>query len=254
MSAQRTRRDMKRLVLLILLAGFLSSCMPLLSADTSLSLSGKQHWSALINIKLPSISSIIPGTDAEVTQWMNDQMRQFGIQARVSGPRKDRNGNLVYSAKVQGQGYSQLNQVFSTFCVGQVFTVDPDHEGRVRFYCSPLSLEMVDFRLTLHAGRIISSNGKKISPWAVRWENGSGPMEAVVQEGSGFYSLLIVSGGLIILVLGTVVTVRKVNSHDRSKYPSKMKSFERQKRVCSFCHRTVPREAWTCPFCGRRLR
>lgn len=245
---------MKRLILLILLAGFLSACTPFLSADTSLSLSGKQRWSAVINIKLPPISSIIPGTDAEVTQWLNDQMRQFGIQARVSGPRKDRNGNLVYSAKVQGQGYSQLNQVFSTFCVGQVFTVNPDHEGQVRFYCSPLSMEIVDFRLTLNAGRIITSNGKKISPWTTRWENVSGPMEAVVQEGSGFYSLLFIGGGLIVLVLGMVVTVRKVNSHGHSIYPSKRTSFERQKRVCSFCHRIVPREAWACPFCGRRLR
>lgn len=246
---------MRRFIVWLFTCVLLAACTGLLSLDTTVALPGQERWNATVYVKLPALAGNLLGSGSEVLHSVNEQMQQLGVKAQVSGPAKDRNGNLIYTLRASGQGYDQLNLFFATFNSASAFTVDPEHPGRVHFYLETTAIDVISSSVTLRAGRIISSNGRQVNPWTVTWQNVNTPMEAVLQEGNGLISTLLIAGGLLVLLAGLGLALKLRNR--RALHRQNVRSgwgFVAGSPTCASCHRLLPKTALVCPYCGKRRR
>lgn len=244
---------MKRRVLAILLLLCLTGCSSLFSIDSAISLSGHGKWSSEIFLNLPAISEQM--VDSNQLRELNQQLRALGVQTRITGPVKNRRGYAVYSIRIKGEGYDQLNQVFGLFYDRPAFTRDPEHLGRIHFSFNPGSVNLIFSTFTLHSGKIISTNGVKVNPWTVRWETMDGPMEAVVEEGNGLLVVILwVCGGLLGLGVLLILLTRRQMAFAKPVRNARGGPVRNDRRNCPICHHSIPRVSKFCPYCGRRQR
>jgi hypothetical protein len=236
-SPTNRREKMKRLWVLSLLVLLLTSCVPITSTDTRISLQPNEKW-------LFEIHMLISQADNEVyalviQQTLNEtiyDLRSSGLEAEWRREQPDPQGNVPYVVTVRGQGYEQINN--ELFEGERVILLDKKTKPyQVNFRLYPETDLMVgEQTYTLRGGRILSSNGTQIDKHTVKWTNPTNEMEATLALDTVLSKVLPylfwIGGGITVLVIG--LTVSRMNRKSR----------------CQRCGASIPSKAEFCPRCG----
>ncbi|MBM4456487.1 MAG: hypothetical protein FJ011_01775 [Chloroflexi bacterium] len=157
---------------LFVVAALLSACGAIL--ETDLTIYADERYVTTMTITAPAETIAMIGGPAamksQLDQWAAEAKAQ-GAQAKWYQGKAKQAGNTVYVLEMSGKGF-QSKLIQGTFRLTWV-----DYQGRkaVKFEMSPQSLSsgMALGTITLHAGEVLSSNGRKIGNDAVRWDNPS---------------------------------------------------------------------------------
>jgi hypothetical protein len=228
-----SERAMKRILSIAILGYFLSSCIPILSADIEITLSADEKWRAKTEVvftqqQLGLLAGNIDNGFEEIVQ----EIRRSGVDAQWNRNEDRDDGNIGYVITANGQGLENLNDAF--FDGNKAFTLDQsDGKRRIVFshYPGNSSLGMVQNEtFTLKGGRIISTNGRQIDRRTVTWTN---------------------PNGLIFVVSATMLGVRRM-SRKRSSSPTTHATdlTEIPAGFCTNCGSALPSAAVFCPKCG----
>ena len=245
---------MKRILCIAILGYFLSSCIPILSADIEITLSADEEWRAKTEVvftqqQLGLLAGDIDNGFEEIVQ----EIRRSGVDAQWNRNEDRDDGNIGYVITASGQGLENLNDAF--FDGNKAFTLDQsDGKRRIVFshYPGNSSLGMVQNEtFTLKGGRIISTNGRQIDRRTVTWTNPNGLMEAVLTESPNYSAYVIIILGAILVVSATMLGVRRM-SRKRSSSPTTHATdlTEIPAGFCTNCGSALPSAAVFCPKCG----
>ena len=185
---------------LLIMATLLSACGAIL--ETDLTVYVDERYAITMTITAPTDAIALMGGPAALTSQLDQfvtEAKAQGAQAKWYQGKAKQAGSTVYVIEMSGKGF-QSKLIQDTF---RLTWVDYQVRKAVRFVMSPQSLSsgMGLGSITLHAGEVLSSNGKKIGSDSVRWENPIGGMQAVVIPKGQTSALLIAAILVVLLVL-----------------------------------------------------
>lgn len=255
------RRSLSTFIALVFLLAA-AGCMPILSLDSEVSLKGSQKWDSTVKLKVAAQTAQMIGASSDSFNQINQQLRNSGVEAEMGRPSTDRDGNVTYTLTMHGEGYDRLNQAFTTVYNSPAFEPVPDKPGQVHFSFNPGAIGALSSSFTLRCGRIISTNGRKVNPWTITWENTTSPMEAVVVEGSGSLGLLLALGAAALLIIAIVLVVMATRRRTAPAYNPYRTGGGNVRpvpprpspagRACRKCRSALPPGAVFCPRCGTK--
>jgi hypothetical protein len=180
----------KTAIFLILLAGLLlSACVPIVSAETVLELKSDEQWTMMIDLEVTGDQSTILSMGInELLSQSTTELQQKGVTTEYSQEDSKQEGNTIHRLSFSGQGFSVLNETM--FGGTNAVSWDPaSGEERITFLFDAGQLELptaMAQSFTLKAGKIVSSNGVQDGSKAVRWDNPSGTLQALMEKPSSF--------------------------------------------------------------------
>lgn len=200
----------KTVIFFILLAGLLlSACVPIQSADTTLELKADEQWVMQVDLEVAGDQSALVemGINEMLSQGTTELQAQ-GITTEYTQEDSKQEGNTIHRLSLSGQGYNTLNDAM--FGGASVITVDSSSgDERISFVfdAGQLDLTMASAQsFTLKGGKVISSNGVKDGSKAVRWDNPSGTLQALM-EPPGSFSLSFGNIGIWELVIIFIILI-----------------------------------------------
>lgn len=163
-----------------------------------------ERWEYVGQMSIP-VAMIMPGMDDLLEGRIRElQVKLPGVE--IAWRHKRVGENMVYHFTASGEGWENLNEV--AFDGRAVITRE---NGKASFSYSILPLaEVMITSLTLHAGKIISSNADVETATSAIWHKPTGTMEAVLieREPNGLGGLLIILGLLVVGAGGAAVLVK----------------------------------------------
>jgi hypothetical protein len=239
-----------RFAVIIALSLLLSACGATL--ETDLTLYTDERYAVTMTVTVSAEVLVVTGPEA-----IKSQLNQFvaeakaeGAQARWYQGRAKQAGSAVYVIEMNGKGYTSKT-IRDTFRLTWL-----DYQGRkaLKVETSPQSLSsgLAMGVVTLHAGEILASNGKKIGNDSVRWDTPVTGIQAIVIPKSQTSAWPIV--GILIVLL--ILAAGGYFAHRRGYFrigggvvpaPALSGSF------CPYCGQPTQPGARFCMSCGKEL-
>lgn len=194
----------KSLIVVSLLGALLlSGCGGAVAQEVWLNGGGK--WEARIALTLNPDERTLMGSDLEeMFEKAAQEAEGSGDSFEWSQSEGD-DGSVTYDIKSSGSGLDALNQEM----FDDDATIYKDEQGHVHIRWNPYSTTSAfrKYALTIHGGKIISSNADEETKDSVTWYNPSGRIEVEMTEKSNLMGILIGSGGACACIAALVVIV-----------------------------------------------
>jgi hypothetical protein len=220
---------MKKIVLIvsfILIAVLFSSCVTVLSSDTTVKLNNKENWEVSQEILFEGESFKEYGqTVVDGLNVLAEQYKSLGGSVEFK-ELATKQGNIPYQVVIKGEGLETLNNLLG---VPGAFTKS-EVNGKTVYEFSMDGMSMStgglslgtspDFSFTLEGMNIVETNGKKNSSTSVTWKNSSDVLTATLTPAGRtagsfpWWIIPVVLGGLgviafVILILTGVIKFKK---------------------------------------------
>jgi hypothetical protein len=235
------------LITIVVLATLsLAGCM---SFDGEMTLYKSGKWDGTYDLTVAPDVVALAGGEAAMDAAMEEQLGPAGEKTEQNGAtsswkriRSDDN-SLVYRVSVSGEDLESLNSALEGGAKAQRVT-SPEGKELIYFRFSPGEIQ--DARLTLKAGKIVSSNADRVSGGTAEWDSLSAyeTAEATV-TGAGASPLvpLIGLGSLVaLLVAGAVVLVQRRRPAEKIGV-----------KYCAACGEPLTPGAAFCMKCGKQV-
>jgi hypothetical protein len=205
-----------RLAAMILLVLSVSGCGGAVTEE--IWLKGGERWKVNLALSLNDSERSIMEGSLEQQDWeeLVEEARAADISLDWS-QREDSEGGLTYSVSMEGRGLDKLNE--ATF--DGAATITKDESDHIHLDWRPRSTATLrSYTLTIHGGKIISSNADEETKNAATWHNparvqvemkeGGAPIPTIMAVWVACACLagLLVAGGVFVFVL---VRQRKSN-------------------------------------------
>ena len=235
---------------LSLLALLLSACGAM---ETDLTVYADERFAVTTTMTVPTEVLAMAGGGAAIKSQLDQMVAEAkaqGAQVTWRQGKAKQAGNTAYIIEMNGKGF-QSKLIQDAFRLSWL-----DYQGRraVRFEMSPgaFGSDMLLSAVTLHAGEVLSTNGRKVSSDAVRWDNPVGSMQAIVIPKGRTSALLILGIVLMlsILVAGGYFAYRRGYLRmggGATAAPGSSGSF------CLHCGQPIQAGARFCMSCGKEL-
>jgi hypothetical protein len=177
-------------ITIILIAALFTSCVTVLSTDSTITIDEKENWQVEYEILFEGFSFKEYGQ--QITDGINmltEQYKSNGITLKFKQlPVK--NGNIPYQIAITGQGLDALNTTLGT--TPEAFSKTTENgETLYKFSMDGSTMSSgelslgtaMEFSFTIKGMRIVESNGKKTSPTSVTWTDASQTMTATLKPG-----------------------------------------------------------------------
>jgi hypothetical protein len=195
----------------LITAATLASCM---SFDGEMTLYKSGKWEGTYDLIVAPDVVAYAGGEAAVDAAIEEQLGPAGEKTEQGGAtsscktiRSDDN-SLVYRVSVSGEDLESLNSALEGGAKAQRVT-SPEGKELIYFRFSPGEIQ--DARLTLKAGKIVSSNADRVSGGTAEWDSlspyktaeatvtGVGPSALVPLIGLGSLMALLVAGAVVLV-------------------------------------------------------
>jgi hypothetical protein len=177
-----------------LLLLFTAGCVPIYASHVELTLYRDEKWEMNTTLEAaPELQGML-----QLINPALDEIRQQGVTVDFELQPVNNEGRLPLTLDFAGQGYALLSD--EILSGGAIQVDEGDGERRIMFNAWPsqtLLSGALESSFTLRGGKIISSNGTPAGSGAVRWDNPTSQMQAVLTERSSSGSVV----GWILLIL-----------------------------------------------------
>lgn len=222
-------------ILLLLIAGCAAQ------TDADISVYEGSDYLLKLTITLPRMAVEMVGERA-ITQQLDQLVADAGNQAGTTAKWKRTafdNEQAVYAVEISGNCREER-------CAGAGFNIQPQPAGgqsAVMFTGDASNLAQLGDRvtLTLHADRVVSTNGNETEPGTVVWQMYGEDPYAVVLPIQRMNWLLI--GALVVAVALGIAGMVLLEQSRRRNRPS-------EGPHCNACGAQIPSQARYCPKCG----
>ncbi len=243
------------LFLFAIMALLISACG---TVEQDVTISNNEKWRAetQVTIDKQSLTLVNPADIEQNLTAAQAQADAADVNYKWKKKTND-DGSLTYIIKTSGAGYDRLNDF--VFDGGASFqTLDED--GLTQF--SFLSVgDFSDYKLDLHVGEVMESNGTVSGKGDVSWHGMGQQMDAVFKPKSGLGGILPLVGGAIVAILllsGVFFFFRsRSSSPSRPSYtyssstPSRFASSGyAETNYCHQCGGKLNPNGKFCPHCG----
>lgn len=205
-----------------------------------------EEWEADMEIAMPGELLALLGTAEELEKSTAEEVTDWETKgAQVSWKSSREETTLIYTFHIEGTGWDLLNEIiFEDRAQISVEEVGGQRQIHFAYLVSgDLSGANSDV-LTLHGGKIISSNGEHLSSGQVQWINTGQRAEAVFTEKARFsFSAFLI----IALALGAVGGGVWYFWQKNSQSP-----VSSQPVFCANCGMQLMSQAKFCPHCGSK--
>lgn len=193
-------------VITALLCVLLSSCAGIVEADITVYAGDRYQQEITLSYSADAVN--INGGPAEIEKKLDEMVAEVGTEGvRISWRKLETQQSDVLQYKIR----QSLTKITDTSTDGFIWR-ETSYNNRKAYRFEYTDIADVNrylqgFTLTLHAGKILESNGTQVDERTVRWVNSRQNPYAIVQPKSAIKWIPLVVAGVLLLVTAVVVFI-----------------------------------------------
>lgn len=194
---------MKKIISVLLLIVFsLTGCLTVISTDSELKISSGEKWKFHMELTAPHEQVALYSSDlAQQFDDIAEDSKENGIDFSWKQGNVDSDGNVIFIIDVDGTGYDRWNEWIGSAdsLQNDEFLGEPVLKFSLDMNYSAVGQGLTN-NFTLEGGKILSTNGEKLSSNTAKWID-AGYMEAIMVPPRINLSLLIIIIGSFVVVI-----------------------------------------------------